>query len=294
MKKTKLVKWALLAGLVFGSDHLFAQSDELIQGVNNNDVLMAALWTAFITLLIIFIILAGVTFSLVQSASPKPVATEEKEPFWNWFWVQLNAAVPQNKEQDILLDHNYDGIQELDNDLPPWWKYGFYLTIVIGVIYLFYYHGGNDTHAVSVSEYIASVEQAKKEHEAYLARMDNLIDESNVEFLSDEGSLKSGEKIFMSNCKTCHGALGEGGAGPNLTDSYWLHGGSIQDIFKTIKYGIPEKGMIAWQTKLTPKQMQQAASYIKKLKGTNPPNGKEPQGEEYKEEETEEVITATH
>lgn len=295
MKKNKFIKWSFTFGLLWSAQTTFAQSEELIEGVNNDAVLLAALWATFITLLLIFIILAGVTFSLVNSIQPAKAVelSEEKEPFWHWFWIKFNAAVPKSKEKDILMDHSYDGIRELDNDLPPWWKYGFYLSIVLGVIYLFYYHGGNNSHPVSVSEYMVAVEEAEEQKKAYLARMESLIDESNVSILMDKGDLASGEKIYMDNCRTCHGAAGEGGIGPNLTDKYWLHGGSMVDIFKTIKYGVPEKGMLSWQEKLTPKQIQQTASFITTLVGTNPPNGKEPQGEEYVPE-TDEVTVMNH
>ncbi|MEX2379622.1 MAG: cytochrome c, partial [Vicingaceae bacterium] len=94
-----------------------------------------------------------------------------------------------------------------------------------------------------------------------------------------------GAAIYQGNCATCHGQLGEGGAGPNLTDDYWIHGGSIKDIFSTVKYGVPEKGMISWQTQFSPEQMQQVSSYIMTLVGTNPPNQKDAEGELYVPEE---------
>ncbi|MCX7729434.1 MAG: cytochrome c, partial [Bacteroidia bacterium] len=102
--------------------------------------------------------------------------------------------------------------------------------------------------------------------------------------LTDPAEINQGKEIFITNCITCHGKEAQGGAGPNLTDEYWLHGGGIKNIFKVIKYGVPAKGMIAWETQLSPKQIQQVASYILTLKGTNPPGAKEPQGELWKEE----------
>jgi len=288
MKKLKKYKWLGVFALLLGNQTAWAQSDELIKGVNNDAVLLAALWATFITLLVIFVLLAAITFSLLGAFKPQRVVApeDEKAPFWHWFWIKFNAAVPKSKEKDILLNHNYDGIHELDNDLPPWWKYGFYVSIVFGVIYLGIYHGGNEEHTVSVREYIAQQEEAEIQRKEYLARIANLIDESNVETLTDENDLVAGQNMFTKNCRACHGSLGEGTASaPNLTDQYWLHGGGIKDIFKTIKYGVPGKGMISWEKKFTPKQIQQIASYIRSIRGSNPPNAKEPQGIEYKEED---------
>ncbi|HSC37770.1 MAG TPA: c-type cytochrome, partial [Chitinophagaceae bacterium] len=95
--------------------------------------------------------------------------------------------------------------------------------------------------------------------------------------------LEGGKTVFLQNCSPCHGKSGEGVVGPNLTDDYWLHGGGVKDIFKTIKYGWPEKGMKSWKDDLSPTQIAQLSSFIKSLRGTHPPNGKEQQGELYQE-----------
>jgi cytochrome c oxidase cbb3-type subunit 3 len=195
---------------------------------------------------------------------------------------KFNASVAIEKEKDILLDHNYDGIKELDNSLPPWWKYGFYFTIVWGIAYLIYFHLGSGPS--SEKEYNEEVEIAQLQIEEYMKKSANAVDENNVTLASDAGSLDAGKTIYTDNCAACHGRLGEGGVGPNLTDDYWLHGGSINNIFKTIKYGVPAKGMKAWQAELSPSQIRQVSSYIKTLYGTNPPNAKEKQGDLYKED----------
>jgi cytochrome c oxidase cbb3-type subunit 3 len=131
---------------------------------------------------------------------------------------------------------------------------------------------------------MAEMEAAVAEKAEMMANAAESITEDNVVFLVDAPTIEKGAAIYKGNCATCHGQLGEGGAGPNRTDEYWIHGGSIKNIFTTIKYGVPEKGMIAWQSQFSPKQMQQVASYIKTLVGTEPPNGKAPQGELYVEE----------
>ncbi len=191
---------------------------------------------------------------------------------------KLNNSVAIEKEADIMLDHDYDGIKELDNNLPPWWKYGFYLTIVFAFIYMFRFHVFH-TGKLQLAEYDQQLLEAKYEMEAYRKQAANLVDENNATLLTDNASLASGKSIFTTNCVACHGNAGEGGVGPNLTDDFWLHGADIKDVFKTIKYGYPEKGMKSWQQDLGAKQIHEIASYIKSLGGTNPPNAKEPEGE---------------
>jgi len=188
--------------------------------------------------------------------------------------------VPLDKESDILLDHNYDGIKELDNTLPPWWVWLFYITIIWAVVHMTYYVF-TDWGPSSIEKYEMIKAQAEEDVAAYLASKADLVDEKSVVVLNDEAALDKGKTIFISYCAACHGQLGEGGVGPNMTDNYWIHGGDIKDLFRTVKYGVPEKGMISWKSQLSPVQMQQVSSYILTLVGTNPPNAKEPQGELY-------------
>lgn len=180
----------------------------------------------------------------------------------------------RQKVKDELLNHDYDGIQELDNDLPPWWLYLFYFTIIFGVVYMLHYHvlGTGDSM-------VEAYENEMKAAEAQaLARAQNQQSAAPLVQLTDEGDLAAGKEVYMVNCVPCHGQFGEGGVGPNMTDAYWIHGGEIADLVNTINVGVPEKGMISWAPILSKKQMQQVASYILTLQGTNPPNAKEPQG----------------
>jgi cytochrome c oxidase cbb3-type subunit III len=193
---------------------------------------------------------------------------------------KLNDTVELENESEILMDHEYDGIRELDNNLPPWWKYGFYLTILVSVLYLINYHV-TLTSPLQAEEYRLSMVRAEAEVAEYLKTAANNVDESTVKALTDPADLNSGREIFMGNCGACHGKSAEGGVGPNLTDQYWLRGGNISSIFKTIKYGSPDKGMKAWKDDLSAVQIAQLASYIRSLKNSNPPNGKEKQGELY-------------
>jgi cytochrome c oxidase cbb3-type subunit 3 len=195
---------------------------------------------------------------------------------------KLNASVSIEKEGEIMLDHDYDGIKELDNNLPPWWIYGFYFTIIFSIVYLFHFHVTN-TGKLQLAEYNEQIDQGKRDVEAYRKKAANLVDENNATLLTDQSSLSAGKSIFMANCLACHGANGEGGVGPNLTDDFWIHEGDIKDIFKTLKYGYPEKGMKSWEQDLGARQIHEVASYVKSLKGTNPPNAKEKEGELYVE-----------
>lgn len=240
-------------------------------------------------LLVVFLMVLFIR-SLWNVIHPVEVIVENGKPVtqswiirtWNILDKKfLTKAAPLEKEADILLDHDYDGIRELDNALPPWWKYGFYITIFVAVLYLLKYeiwhNGPNPTE-----EYNTEMTTAKDQVDAYLASMKNNVDEKTVT-MADAAGIAAGQVSFAKTCVPCHGAKGEGGVGPNLTDDYWLHGGNVADIFKTIKYGYPDKGMQSWQATYSPIQIQELASYIKTLKGTNPPNGKAPQGDLFKE-----------
>ena len=218
-------------------------------------------------------VLLKVIKSKPEDAVAKPVARR------NWFWDKFNSATAVEKEKDIMLDHDYDGIKELDNALPPWWKYGFYLTIFVGIIYIYRFHFSHDGQSQE-EEYTTEMEKGEADKAAYLAKSANDVDENTVTMLGAEG-IAAGKETFVKNCAACHVADGGGNVGPNLTDEYWLHGGSIKDVFKSIKYGWQDKGMKSWKDDLSPKQMQELASFIKSLKGTKPASPKAAQGELY-------------
>jgi len=218
-----------------------------------------------------------------EEAHKQKIVLEPKETFVQRVMHQLTDAVPVEREEEVMTDHEYDGIYELDNNLPPWWKAMFYVTIVFGVAYLLHYHVF-DTGDLQGAEYEKEVAAAQAEVEAFLATQENSVDETNVTMVEDDARLASGQSMYMQKCSPCHGAEGGGGVGPNLTDQYWIHGGDIKDIYRTIKYGVPAKGMIPWESQLSPAQMQDISSYIITLEGTNPPNPKEPEGELYERE----------
>ncbi|WP_250419066.1 MULTISPECIES: c-type cytochrome [Pontibacter] len=192
------------------------------------------------------------------------------------FLMRGDATLVTGKaKNEIHSHHDFDGIQEYDNDLPPWWKMMFYVSIVFAVGYMLHYHVFK-IGSLQTEEYEMEMEQA-----ALLAAAtpDDPNAVTDYKPLTDATALESGKKLFSTNCAACHGPEGQGTVGPNLTDEYWLHGGDVNEIFKTVKYGVPAKGMVPWQGKLTKDQILEVSSYILSLKGSNPANAKEPQGE---------------
>lgn len=203
----------------------------------------------------------------------------------NGIWLKALSLKPMSEEKSLLIEHEYDGIQELNNPTPAWFMWLFYGTIAIGIAYLAVYHVFG-IGQLQDAEYVAEVAQADSAKKAYLAKAGDQVDENTVKPVTDADALAAGKGIFTQNCAACHGAEGQGVVGPNLTDVYWLHGGKINDVFKTIKYGVAAKGMPTWEKQLSPKQIADVANYILSLKGTNPPNPKAPQGDELKDDNT--------
>lgn len=278
--------WLLLVFLSLVSIPGHAQdtvTEEAVKVLPNYGGLSAtAFWILFITILTEIIVILFMMFyinRIKQELVPARVKKPLRLAAW---WKRMDRkfftnAVAVERESDIQLDHDYDGIKELDNSLPPWWKWGFIITIFFAVFYLMNFHvfgnGKNPTE-----EYEAELAAAKIKLAAYNAKNKDKVDENNI-VLADESGIAKGREIFQQVCWACHGKLGEGGAGPNLTDEYWLHKGSLNDIFQSIKHGYPDKGMQAWEKQYSPKDISNLTSYISTLKGTNPPNAKAPQGE---------------
>jgi cytochrome c oxidase cbb3-type subunit 3 len=190
---------------------------------------------------------------------------------------EIEKKIDELTGDTILGGHEYDGIQELDNKLPRWWLWLFYITIIFAAVYVVRYHVLK-TAPLQAQEYENEMAEAA---EKYKRTETAMIDASSVTMLEDEASLAAGKEIYDKSCAVCHLAEGQGLVGPNLTDKYWIHGGSISDIFNIIVVGVPEKGMISWKDQLTPEQIQQVSSFILTFQGTSPPNPKEPQGELY-------------
>lgn len=277
--------------LIFVSAAAFAQEEPKKAG---NQELVNYLIISLLLLVIvaIIVILIQVLMLLRKITHPQKAEAEAKEdlrgdsaPFlserwwqrWTGFGVQL-----QDEQRILIQGHDYDGIHELDNRMPPWLAFLFQGTIVFALIYLLIYHVFNAGDLpMAELEKETQIVDAKKA--AFLEKAAAKINENSVTLLADAKTIEEGKAIFTANCVACHAADGGGTVGPNLTDEYWLHGGGIKNVFKTIKYGVPEKGMISWEKQLNPLKMQQVASYIVSLKGTKPATPKAPQGEIYKE-----------
>jgi len=237
----------------------------------------------FLELLVIVVLLMNVRLLLKKEKERLATETElavVKKRAISW-WSRFNRFKPVEHEADIDLGHDYDGIRELDNRLPPWWLYGFYLTIIAGGIYLWRYHVSHSAPS-SIQEYEKAVATADAEIKEYLKKKGESVDENTVTFLKEQHELNEGKAIFTKSCVACHKETGAGDVGPNLTDDYWMHGGDIKSIFKTIRYGI--NAMPQWQNAYSNKEIAEVASYVKSLNGTNPPNAKAPQGELFKDE----------
>jgi cytochrome c oxidase cbb3-type subunit 3 len=278
---------------------VFAQEAEA-SSMNLETLLIIVLSFVLIVAILILVIglyLVSIIRMILLESKKQEAAAEGKEYVQevqkSWISKVVSKAsdvVPIEKEETILLDHNYDGIKELDNHLPPWWKWGFYFTIAWSAVYLLVFHVF-DAQPLMIEEYEIAMEDARLAKEARMTLAENNIDENNVEVTEAAEDLANGKAIYDRECLACHAAEGQGLIGPNFTDNYWIHGGDIKDLFVTIKYGVPQKGMIAWQSKLSPSDMRDVASYILTFVGTtpqNPPPPKPPEGELYIPEPSEE------
>jgi cytochrome c oxidase cbb3-type subunit 3 len=271
---SKVTLFLLLAMGTFISP-IYAQDKPSI--TVNNQVFFEGI-AVFLIVISIFLalLILAVGFQLLTILYKATAKTEEEKNLS--IWQVILGLKPISKEKSLILPEKYDGIAELDNPVPVWFNALFGVTIVFAVGYMLIYHVWKGAD-LQDDEYVKEVQYASVQKEAYLKKIASLIDENNVKQVKDKKALEEGMKIYKANCASCHGEKGEGGIGPNLTDNYWLHGGKITEIFKTIKKGVPSKGMISWEKKLNPLQIQNTASYIMTLQGTNPPNAKEPQGE---------------
>lgn len=280
---TLLLTGSLLSITAKAQDAVTA-TEEVVKAAPNYGGLSASAFYSFCAVIGIEVVVIMVMMLFINRIKNElhPVGKTKKSFDWSALFNKLDKklftkAVAVEKEQDIMLEHEYDGIKELDNSLPPWWKYGFIITIIVAGIYLLHFHvlgtGKNPTQ-----EYEAEVAQAKIEMDAYAALSKDKIDENNIQ-MADAAGIAEGHDIYQQMCWACHGKLGEGGAGPNLTDKNWLHEGSLNAIYASIKHGYPDKGMQAWEKQYSPKQINNLVSYITTLQGTNPPNAKPAEGD---------------
>ncbi len=185
--------------------------------------------------------------------------------------------LPGKAEHAPMTDHDFDGIHELDNRVPPWFTTLFSVTVIFGVVYILDYHVFG-TSKLSADEYKEELATADL-HRRIIMATEETIDENQLTALTDPVVLQRAGDEFKKYCASCHGVNGQGVVGPNLTDDYWIHGGGITNVYATIKKGVPAKGMISWQLVFSPKQIQEIASYVLSLRGTDPPAAKMAEGD---------------
>jgi cytochrome c oxidase cbb3-type subunit III len=248
----------------------------------------------FLFLLIAIEIVASavdnVTYHLLTEEQKKQLNEAQSVPFTESAFYQnilkkLTRSKTIEQEADVMLDHNYDGIRELDNVLPPWWVYLFYGTIIFGAIYLVRFEIMGDYN--QDQEFQTEMKDAKAAVDEYLKTAPDMMSKEKVTLLTDAASLAEGKTIYTTNCVACHKPDGGGQIGPNLTDNYWILGGGIKNVFNTVMEGGRDgKGMVAWKASIKPSDIQKVASYVLSLQGSNPKDAKptEPEAKEWKEE----------
>jgi cytochrome c oxidase cbb3-type subunit 3 len=258
--------------------------------MNYADLLvLATVFFALLILIVSFLTLKVVKLYVEESVHPTVFATDEEKELKRLaaesvvtvkkagpsIFTRLMGLKPLSEEKNLVMEHEFDGITELNNPTPRWFMVLFVSTVIFAVGYLFNYEvlgfGQNQEQ-----EYASELQQADLDKEAFLAKPGNIV------LSKDAAVLTSGAALFTNRCTPCHGEHAQGIVGPNLTDEFWLHGGKIQEVFKTIKYGVPEKGMIAWEKSLSAQQISDLANYVLSLQGSHPAGAKAAQGDKQK------------
>lgn len=277
--------------LDIASSWLKELSSALGSGNLYNDLLMLAIAIVLLAVFFASIVILKALKSVLHLTHPhfdaeqkmqRAFAKKEKSQKRRAYWNKLMGLRPISEEKEIEIDHEYDGIKELDNPVPLWFNGLFYASIAFSVVYLLSYHVFG-WGMLQEQEYEHEMAKAERARQDWLVQAANNVDESNVMLDQSATVIQAGSVLFAQNCAVCHGNAGEGGIGPNLVDEYWIHGHDIQGVFRVVKYGVPEKGMVPWEQSLTPAQIAEVSNYIISLKGTNPPNQKEPQGAKVEE-----------
>lgn len=279
-KDKKVVSTVAILFFTLLSSSVFASAEpEAASGFSASITSLALCVSLGVILVEVFIV--AYLYKIIRRFSGLIVEGQSKEK-WKKFLSKLHKLEPIEAEGDMDTGHNYDGIRELDNPPPPWWIWAFVASFIFAVGYMYRYHIA-ETAPLQIEELEIAMAKGEADKKAYLATAKNAIDETNVVML-ESSDISVGAGIFAKNCVACHGANGEGNAvGPNLTDEFWVHEGGMVNIFKSVKYGWPEKGMKSWQDDLSSYEMAQVSSYINSLLGSNPANAKEAQGEIWKE-----------
>lgn len=261
----------------------------------NHPMLPVYIIGAFILVVVVLIMVVSLYMVKVLNMLTEQAAKENAEkagkPYvaprsmWNRWMEVLNRSVPVEQEKNIELDHSYDGIRELDNHLPPWWKWLFYGTIAWAIVYIIVFHI-TDTLPLPEAEYETEVAMAEEQaRKLQASKPKAAIDLETLEFTNDAAMIENGRNIFMNlNCGSCHRNDGGGNTiGPNLTDEFWIHGGAAKNIYTTVRDGAVEKGMPAWGKSMSATDVRDVAFFILSLQGTNPPEAKTPQGDLFRQ-----------
>lgn len=290
--RNSLKKWkpsfivvVLFVGMLLIGNQAYAISFDAKNGkeglpwllVENSDLIFLAIINLILLGLLFY--LRSVFNNLMNIIRPKKEKDVKAPKAFSKINTLLTDVVAVEDEDSIMMDHEYDGIRELDNNLPPWWVAMFIATVIFAVVYLLHYHVFK-TGDLQLAEYTKEMEKADAEVKEYRSKMSMNIDENNAVLLVDQSDLDAGKAIYDARCVMCHKAKGEGDIGPNLTDEFWIYTGDIKAIFKVIKTGT-SNGMPEHASLLNPIQIQQVASFISNLPYTP---GKEPQGDKYVKE----------
>ena len=229
-----------------------------------------------------------VTYHLLTDEQKKQLEDAQTVPFaesafYKGIMKKLTRSHEIEQEADVMLDHDYDGIRELDNVLPPWWVYLFYATIIFALVYLVRFEVVGDY--TQAQEFDKEVADANAEIAKNAATSPDDMNVDKVTLLTDAESLAKGKAIFTNTCAACHKADGGGQIGPNLTDEFWINGGGIKNVFKLISEGSKNNPtMVAWKNNIKPSDIQKIASYVLSLQGTKPAGAKPAEGEKWVEE----------
>lgn len=284
------VRVPLIFFLVMGAMEYFIDSGEKPAFIEYP--MVGLFLIVFLFLLIAIEIVIGavdnVTYHLLSEEQKKQLEeanslhfTETK--FYKYWENKLISSKSIEEETDVMLDHDYDGIKELDNVLPPWWVGLFYITVIFAVVYMVRFHIIKDY--TQEEEFQREMEIARVEVEKYKLTAPDMLDKESVVLLTDAASLAQGKSIYDINCVACHKPDGGGSIGPNLTDEYWILGGGIKNVFNVIMEGGRDgKGMVSWKSIIKPADIQKVASYVLTLQGTNPPDAKEAEGDKWVDE----------
>lgn len=195
--------------------------------------------------------------------------------------THANPAPEADDQHGVVIQgHNYDGIQEFDNPMPGWWVWLFVITVVFSPIYVLGVHvfGFIDTYEDDLAEGQADLQMIREAHAAQNPAQ--TVDAAALAaYVDDPAQVAAGAETYATYCQACHGDQGQGLIGPNLTDDYWIHGATNEDVFTVITEGVVEKGMTPWEAVLTVEQRAQVMAFVQSIRGTNPPNAKAPEAE---------------